>query len=160
VRQIRPDYFIDKNGDVFSFKNNIERKLKPGITKNGYALVTMSHSGKTKSEYVHRLLAEVYLDNYSPILDVNHIDGNKSNNRIENIEILNRSENLKHAVRIGLVTKRSYLDKRNTRSKMDDCSMLAVLTFKNLSNRELAKKLNCSHHTIKRLKDQASDFGI
>ena len=51
---------------------------------------------------VHRLVAEAFLGGPHPDLDVNHIDGDKTNNCIENLEWCTREENVRHAVRIGI----------------------------------------------------------
>lgn len=58
---------------------------------------------KDKNYSVHRLVAQAFIPNPSNLSDVNHIDGNKLNNNIDNLELCTRSQNLKHALQIGLI---------------------------------------------------------
>ena len=89
-----------KNGYIQTIK---ERILKPYISKNGYKVVALSINGKHKTMYVHRLVAESFIISTIYNLDVNHKDGNKLNNHVDNLEWLSRSNNMKHAHNIGLI---------------------------------------------------------
>lgn len=68
----------------------------------GYLALTLRRDNKQTTQMVHRLVAEAFLGGPHPGLDVNHIDGNKTNNYIENLEWCTREENVRHAVRTGL----------------------------------------------------------
>lgn len=68
----------------------------------GYLALTLRRDNKQVPQMVHRLVAEAFLGGPHPDLDVNHIDGNKVNNYIENLEWCTREENVRHAVRTGL----------------------------------------------------------
>ena len=59
-------------------------------------------NGKTERCLVHRLIAKTFLSNYDKTLDVNHIYGNKRNNVLSNLEMVTRSENIRHSIRMGL----------------------------------------------------------
>jgi hypothetical protein len=85
-------------GDVFS--NGA--KMKQYSDKDGYALVNKSVRGKTINFKVHRLVAEIYIPNPENKRCVNHIDGNKTNNKVENLEWVTHSENMYHAFKMGL----------------------------------------------------------
>jgi hypothetical protein len=87
-------YSINFNGDIKSWKNDII--LKPDISR-GYKRVTLSKNGKTKRYLVHRLVALTFIDNHNKKKYVNHIDGNKLNNCVKNLEWVTASENEKHA---------------------------------------------------------------
>lgn len=77
--------------------------LTPHSNLRGYRFVTLSKAKERKIAYIHRLVAETFIDN--PLLknEVNHIDGNKNNNSFENLEWVTRSENCKHACALGLM---------------------------------------------------------
>lgn len=97
-----PDYKIDTVGNIFSFKYAAPRMLKPWINTWGYYAIKLCVDNKVKHVRVHRLVAITYLDNYSEELDVNHIDGNKLNNSVDNLEMCTRRQNCQHAFDIGL----------------------------------------------------------
>jgi hypothetical protein len=83
-------YFVCSNGDVYGPKG----KLKPTAMKIGYLSVALSISkGIVPRKYVHKLVADNFLQNKNRGLVVNHIDGNKHNNSIENLEFINRKKN-------------------------------------------------------------------
>lgn len=158
--EFQKNYFVSKCGNIWSNKSGEIKKLKAGKNIHGYLSIVLRDNGKSKTTSVHRIVAKNFIDNFKDFLDVNHIDGDKTNNRLENLEMVTRSENIKHAVKIGLIRKRGYLDSSNYRSKMDECHMLAIITTPNLSNRSLARSFNTHHYSIKRLKDQAREFGL
>lgn len=71
---------------------------------NGYKVVNLKVNGKQKTCTVHRLVATAFIPNPFRLDEINHKDGDKSNNKVENLEWCNRSENVKHAVNTGLHT--------------------------------------------------------
>lgn len=79
------------------------RILKPVIRNNGYCCVTI----KGKQYLLHRLVAENFIDNPNNLPQVNHKDGNKLNNRVENLEWCTAKENVQHAYKMGLNHKSS-----------------------------------------------------
>lgn len=109
-----PNYRINKQGQVFSnykYKTNIPcdtwREVKPVLDKGvGYYLVTLSNQGKKSNKHIHRLLATHFIPNPLNKSQVNHIDGNKQNNDLSNLEWVTSQENSRHAVDIGLCDDR------------------------------------------------------
>lgn len=69
---------------------------------NGYVYVTFSTKNKHKNKYVHRIVCESFKDNPNKLEEVNHIDGNKQNNCIENLEWITGINNKRHAMKTGL----------------------------------------------------------
>ncbi len=89
------NYSVDSSGKVYA--HNLGKYLSEYDNGLGYMAVKLRKDGKRKQHYVHRLVALAYLDNPENLSDVNHKDGDKSNNSVSNLEWVNRSENLKHA---------------------------------------------------------------
>ena len=88
------NYMIDENGNVF---NKITNKyLKGSIGENGYKYYRLSNNNHKKMYYAHRLVAEHFINNPNNLPVVNHIDGNKLNNNINNLEWVTYSENTMH----------------------------------------------------------------
>ena len=71
-------------------------------TRDGYAKVRLLHDGKDKTYKVHRLVAEAFIPNTDNKETVNHKDGDKTNNKVENLEWADRSEQMLHAYILGL----------------------------------------------------------
>lgn len=84
-----------------SFKQLIEEKImKPSLGK--YKKVNLCKNRKYKTYYVHRLVAETFIDNPNNEPCINHKDGNKYNNNVSNLEFCSMSYNTKHAYDLGL----------------------------------------------------------
>lgn len=77
--------------------------LKGSNYGNNYRFIMLCKNGTTKAEMIHRIVATAFIPNIGNKPQVNHIDGNKQNNRVDNLEWVTRSENMIHAAQIGLV---------------------------------------------------------
>lgn len=75
--------------------------LKSGTDRGGYSFVILQNNGRC-CRLVHRLVAEAFMDNQEGKPEINHIDGNKCNNAVTNLEYCSPSENMRHAVMTGL----------------------------------------------------------
>lgn len=96
-------YEVSNIGRVKSLKRNTTsgRVLSQALNR-GYMSVVLCKNGKHYNAKVHRLVAMAYIQNPNKKKEVNHIDGNKTNNRAENLEWVTASENAKHARLKGL----------------------------------------------------------
>lgn len=99
-----PDYYIHLDGYVISHKHGKERRLAGSISHSGYRQVLLLQNGKAKCFLIHRLIAEYFIDNTKLHLEVNHIDCNKKNNHVSNLEWVTPKENMRHAINNGLWT--------------------------------------------------------
>jgi len=120
-----------------------KKKLKPAIYPQGYLYVRI----QKKSKKIHQLVAITHIPNPNNYTDVNHINGIKSDNRVENLEWCNDSINIKHAFRTGL---RTHFGDKNPRSKIKESELETIRTLiaNGLQNKEIAKQYGVSHQTI------------
>lgn len=94
------NYELSSDGVVTN--TNTGRKLKSDKTNRGYFRITLSKDGTTKRISLHRLVAELFIDNPLNKQTVNHKNGDKSDNSVSNLEWMTQSENQKHAKETGL----------------------------------------------------------
>ena len=94
--EIATNYEVSNLGNIRNIKSG--QILNPGISGNGYKQVSlkMNDTGKFKKQYVHRLVAQYWLDNPENKREVNHKNLDRTDNRAENLEWLTSSENQKH----------------------------------------------------------------
>lgn len=100
IRELRDfnDYAVDRDGNVYSFKNKKIRKLRPGWKhkKHGYQFVRLSDRyGNKKNFTIHRLVALAFIPTHDTSLEVNHKNKNCSDNRVENLEWMTYRDNPK-----------------------------------------------------------------
>lgn len=80
-----------------------ENYLKGSITILGYNKITLSKDGECKDFFLHRLVLNAFLPNTNRSMVINHKDGNKLNNRLENLEWITQKDNIVHAWENGLM---------------------------------------------------------
>ena len=93
------DYTIDEQGNVFSLRKN--KYLKQTINKYGYCKVTLQKNKYKKMFSVHRLVAEAFIPNPNNYPCVNHIDSDRTNNNIDNLEWCTHKQNTQWALKTG-----------------------------------------------------------
>lgn len=103
-------YDVSDTGLVFSHKTN--RLLDCGLTTHGYRRVVLTTGHKSSFKHVHRLVAEAFIPNPDNLPQVNHKDGNRLNNRADNLEWCTHSENIQHAYDTGLKSGKLSPDDR------------------------------------------------
>lgn len=92
-------YLVSKDGKIFDTLRNKEVKT---FVRNGYPCVRLKTLNGYKNFYVHRILANIFIQNRKGLPCINHIDGNKMNNSIDNLEWCTYSENISHAYKCKL----------------------------------------------------------
>lgn len=147
-------YQVSNLGRVKSFYRGKVHLLKYQLDSQGYVIVTLSKGGKQKGCKVHVLVAQAFIPNPENKPFVNHIDGNKSNPHVSNLEWVTQSENMKHAFRIGL--KKPAAGAKSGKSKLTEKDVRYIREhYKKGSHqyglKSLAKKFNVATVTISRI---------
>ena len=133
-----PDYTISTNGVVTSYKcSKSGRVLKCSPNSYGYPTVCLTNESGEKMLRVHRFVAEAFIPNYEDKRCVNHINGIKDDNRVENLEWCTNKENVQHACATGLSPSTTHLK--------DD---IARLTKEGMTQTAIADELGCSKMTV------------
>lgn len=96
---LNTNYLVSEDGGIY---NRRRKSLTYGKDHRGYRRTSVMINGEQKALLVHRIVAMTYLPNPNNLPEVNHIDGNKANNHVSNLEWVSRHENQKHAFSIGL----------------------------------------------------------
>ena len=108
-------YQVNECGEVRKILNDKNILLKGGTYSNGYKFVSLSiETMKSKNVSRHRLVAEAFIPNPDKLPVVNHIDGNKQNNFVENLEWCTQKDNLKHALETGLIENQCKIRRKVT----------------------------------------------
>ena len=100
--------FVDRFGRQYSYPR---KEIKPTPNYKGYYCIRINYKGKLYRYRLHRLVTMLFIPNPNNKLEVNHIDGDKSNNTVLNLEWVTRLENQRHAQSIGLIPKKKYFAK-------------------------------------------------
>ena len=144
MKQIKgfENYLITKEGIVINKKTN--RCLKMSLQTSGYYQVKLSFNGVCKVFTIHRLVAENYINNPNNYPCVNHINGIKIDNRVENLEWITYSDNHKHAFKLGLKKPPMYACKKVLNTKTGEIynSATEVAILIGMKKQDLFNRLN------------------
>ena len=141
-RYLNTMYLISIDGRIFNEKTG--KELKQYDNGNGYLKLTLTIDGKQVQKLSHRIVAETYLIDKST--QVNHKDGNKKNNYIENLEWVTNSENQIHAHKNGL--KKNGNELWNGKFSKEDIENIRLLKKDGILQYEIAKIMHTSNSTI------------
>lgn len=145
------DIEISNFGRVRRHFKNSTSYYKGNINHDGYLRIKFSIDGKVFNKFSHVLVAEHFIPNPNNFPQINHIDGNKLNNNVNNLEWCTASQNMQHAYDNEL--KRT--DKKHSRSKLNECDVLDIYSS-DLPTVELMKKYNISKSAICRIRSGKS----
>lgn len=101
-----PDYMVSNMGRVKSLKFGKEKLLKPFIQRKGYYLVELRNNNYSKTFTIHKLVAKAFLDNPNNLSQVNHINEDKTDNRVENLEWCTNEYNSNYGTRNKRISKK------------------------------------------------------
>ncbi len=146
-------YAISNFGDVFNITRNREQKLfRAG---RGYFYLS-TQKNKIKRNYeVHRLVAQLFIPNPLNKPQVNHIDGNKENNCVDNLEWVSASENNYHAIKTGL---RTYEHRYKKVAQIKDGKIIKIYKSPCFAERELGLSKYSIYDVLRHRRKQAGGF--
>lgn len=119
-----------------------------GTDKCGYQYVVLSENGRSKYHAVHRLIAETFIPNPGNLPCINHKDGNKQNNAVDNLEWCTKSENTRHSYRNGLQSR--VTNQHGTYKVLNDkdFDIIRDLHHRGATDSEIAKEIGCSRSAV------------
>lgn len=123
------------------------RIMKPHVGKVGYLVVGLKDGTQRKTAYIHRLVADAFLGPCPEGMQVNHINGDKTDARLENIEYVTPSENIKHSYDTGL--KRSCFGEASGRAKVTSADVVVIrdLAATGLTPRQIGQRFGIGKRT-------------
>lgn len=139
------DYQINENGDVF---NSLGQKIKTFINSRGYIGFSIcykdasTNKSRTKNFLVHRLLAEAFIPNPENKPQVNHVDGDKTNFSLSNLEWVTASENCIHAIENKLYKTVNILTAK------ESIEIISLFNSGNFDVTFVSKKYNVSYSQV------------
>lgn len=141
-------YLACSDGHIYSTRTRGGRsisakRLKPYLSRSGYYTVSISVDKVRKTTYVHRIVASAFLDNSENLREVNHINGIKTDNRVDNLQWCGPRDNVAHAIRTGL-----------RRSKLNEFNVLAIKTYilSGYTDLDISKMFNIKRHYVNQLR--------
>ena len=116
-------YQVSNHGRVYSL-NQRKTLMKPSISNYGYHRIGLYKNNVRTFKFIHRLVAQTFIPNPNNLPEVNHLDGVKTNNKVNNLEWSTKSNNEKHAFRTGL--KISCKGIKHPKSKLTEQQVLEI----------------------------------
>lgn len=137
---ILKNYSLSKCGEITWLGNCKTKK----INSSGYWIMRIKIKGKRKDYLVHRLVWETWVGVIPSELQINHIDGNKLNTHLSNLELVTGRDNMRHASRIGLISKRKL--------NWNDARTIRELYSKgNIYQKDIAKLYRISQRMVSKI---------
>lgn len=139
-------YQVSNLGDVRNHKGKVLSKLKNN--GNGYLISCLCKEGKQTNHYKHRLVAEAFIPNPENKPAVNHIDADRSNNKVDNLEWVSTKENIHHTIKLGRKTDIGHNSPNTHLTEQDVLDILHLLNTTKLRQREIGILFNIEQSAI------------
>jgi hypothetical protein len=145
------NFLISNNGELYKKLKNKLKRVMFFEDSDGYLITKLQSNLIRVSVSAHRLTASVFFNVDILGLEINHIDGNKKNNNIKNLEIVNHKDNMAHAFRTGLINNKGSL---NHKAKLDEIKVITIKTLINNGwrNKDIHNLYGVTPHTISRIR--------
>lgn len=148
-------YQVSNLGNIKVLFAKKEKIMKLAYKKNGYVYISLTKNNISKTFRVHRLVAMAFISNIDNKPYINHINGIKTDNRVENLEWCTAKENTKHAISIGLKKNVINLNpakgNKHWNSKLKEEDVIFIKQNPNIIRKELAKRFNVCTSTIDKI---------
>lgn len=160
-------YTIYENGTIMSHTRNM--LIKPTQNPNGYMKYTFCLNGNKQQQLIHQVIALHFLPNPYGHKQVNHIDGDKTNNALNNLEWVSRKDNIQHSLKIGLrkgymsaEDKETYLKRVLAGEQVKDIALTIQRRPETLHKmlRETAVRLGLSDKWKKQMQENRKNAAI
>lgn len=154
VAEFKGAYKISNLGRLKRIKSGVHARpgyiLKPQTNPNGYLYYPITINSKTRNRSVHRLIANAFIKKIPKGLEINHKNGIRNDNRIENLEIVTHSQNILHSTRI----LKKQIGEKNNLAKLKDKEIPDIrnLISQGKSLNTIAKKYGVSKRCISFIK--------
>lgn len=146
------NFSVSNFGDL---RNNlIDNILKPSTNPSGYYVyvIRLNNKGKKTGIVAHRAVMEAFIPNPDNLPQINHIDGNKKNNCIDNLEWCTAKQNVQHAVRTGLLTTAHCNGEKCNKAKLKEKQVIKIRELyktKQYTQKQLGEMFNCTKDNIR-----------
>lgn len=147
-------YQVSNFGRVKSFQRKMPRIIKPSLDSGGYIKVILCKDGTSKNHNIHVLVARAFVENLDNKPQVNHLNGDKLDNRSNNLEWVTDSENKYHSYRTGLRKEpkgENHHQAKLTNAEADYCRKVYKFRDKEFSMTALAKKFGVCRQAIEHI---------
>ena len=148
---IYTDYLITEEGDVYSTKYGKLKKKKQCTDTRGYKILDLYNNGKRKTYKVHRLVAQTYIPNPDNLPQVNHIDEDKTNNNVSNLEWCNNQYNTEYSRAKSYIVENVRTGERQTMHNLNAFCRQLGLSPGNLLNTQTRIKQHKGYKIIERI---------
>lgn len=142
------DQYYEVSSDGYIRRIHTGRILRPCLTHYGYPSVSLRCPGRSQSMVVHRIVTLAFLGKREPGMTVNHKDGNKTNNRLDNLEYMSLRDNIRHAVK----TLGFSVGSANSQAKLTEADAIQIRQLsKSFKGVALAKRFATTPTNICRI---------
>lgn len=143
-------YLINEYGEIYSIRSN--KLISQRLDKYGYMRCNLYRDNKQVTITIHRLVALAFIENPLNLPEVNHIDGNKKNNHVNNLEWVTSRENQLHAFKIGLQKGNKGESNGTSKYKEEDAIKVCELLKQKYTNKEIVNSTGYSISFIEKIK--------
>ncbi len=149
IKQFEKKYAITKDGRVWSYPKYTLKSgcwRKSGFDKNGYLIIPLWKENKQYIRKIHRLVAEAFIPNPKNKPQVNHKNGIKNDNRIENLEWVTNKQNHEHAMKNGLYI--NIIGEKHYKAKLTENNVKEIKKHPEITQKTFAERFGVNRWQI------------